>query len=303
MRPASFASLTCVSGIMLFALRGIADVPPPIASPKVRDLVAQILDEKIPATKRVELIQQNPKLAAELIGGLTDELTPGTAEEARRIPWIWRIANGAGRGNQLDTLRAVLEEALPEPKQPLDNWRAVVVGGGIINGIGQQGTSPRSRLAEVLKNQTALTLRWNMALDEAVRVAEDPQIPPSTRYDALRMLGLDTWERRGQLVEKYLLQASIPELQMGAANALADMEHPTATAVLMEQVPTFSNKVRHSAIEWLLHSVRHQQRVIEQLEKGTFQRGWLDAQQRETVLKIEDSVWSERAVKVLKIAN
>ena len=303
MRAARLVGLTLASGILLVVGRVSGDVPPPIASQKVRELVSQILDEKVPATKRVELIQQNPKLAPELISGLTDALTPGTSEEARRIPWIWRIANGTGRANQLDTIRAVLDDALPEPKQPLDNWRAVVVGGGIINGIGQQGTSPRTRLAEVLKDQKALILRWNMALDEAVRVADDPQVPASTRYDALRMVGLDTWERRGLLLEKYLSDATVPELQMGAANALADMEHPEATAALMKHVPALSNKVRYAAVEGLLHSPRHQQQVIEQLEKQTFQLGWLNVEQREKLLKIEDPVWSERAAKVLKGAN
>ncbi|MDB5339609.1 MAG: hypothetical protein JWN70_5228, partial [Planctomycetaceae bacterium] len=56
----------------------VGDVPPPIASAKVRDLVAQILDDRISATKRQELIKRNPAVAGDLIAGLTDQLTPGT---------------------------------------------------------------------------------------------------------------------------------------------------------------------------------------------------------------------------------
>ncbi len=276
------------------------DVPPPIASPKVRDLVFQILDDRIPVAKRQDLIRRNPELAGDLIGGLTDELTPGTAEEYRRIPWIWRIALGAGTGKDPVIMRAVLEEALPEPNQPLHAWRAAVVGGGIIHGLSQQDLWPLERMQELLLDQKALELRWQMAVAEAAKVIEDEKEPIGARHDAMRMLGLGPWHRYGPQLARYLQMGVHPDLQMGAIGAVADMDHAGAVAALMKGLPHFSEKNRQLAIHGLLRGEVRQKTLIEGLEQGSVRPAWLTLEQREKLMQVADSSWRDRAAIALK---
>lgn len=273
---------------------------PPIFSKKVREIVTQLLDDKITGVKRQELINQNPKLAAEIIAGLTDELTPGTAEEYRRIPWIWRMAILTGKRNDTDEIRAVLTEALPQPNQPLHDWRAVVIGGGIINGISHEGIWPAPRLQEILKDQAALTIRWEMALVEAAKLADNERIPPGTRYDALRMIALDRWDRRGGQLEKYVAAGVHPELQMGAVSGLVDVNEPAATALLIAGMPHFVDHNRELAITGLLRGDVRQKALIESLEAGAIKVAWLNADQRTKLLKVTDEGLRLRAEKILK---
>lgn len=301
--PSIRGALLDLKGIHLVpkgvALALAGDVPLPIASKKVRDLVIQILNDKIPQNKRHELIEQNPKLAADLIGGITDELTPGTPEEYRRIPLIWRIAIMTGKRNDTEEIRSVLEVALPQPNQPLHDWRAVVIGGGIINGIGLEGHWPLSRIQEVLKDQSALLLRWQMALDEAAKLVEDEKIPPGTRYDALRMVALDRWDRRGPLLQKYLAEGINPELQMGAVSGLVDVDQPAAATLLIKSLPHLPAQNRQLAITGLLRGDARKKLLIEAFENGMAQPAWLNAAERDKLLTIDDPKYRLRAEKVL----
>lgn len=281
------------------ALALAGDVPLPIASKKVRDLVIQLLDEKTPQNKRQDLIEQNPKLAAELIGGITDELTPGTPEEYRRIPLVWRIAIATGQRNDKEEIRSVLEVALPQPNQPLHDWRAVVIGGGIINGISLEGFWPLPRIQEILKDQSALVLRWQLALDEAAKLVEDEKITTGTRYDALRMIALDRWDRRGPQLQKYLGKGVHAELQMGAVSGLVDVDQPAATTLLVNGLRHFAPRNRQLAITGLLRGENRQKLLIEALENGMAQPAWIDAEQRAKLLKTADPEWRMRVVKVL----
>ncbi len=276
----------------------VGDVPPPIASPKVRDLVAQILDERISATNRHELIKRNPELAGELILGLTDQLTPGTPEEYRRIPWIWQIAIETGKQNNPVIIRAVLEVALPEPNQPLHDWRAAVIGGGIISGIGQQGLWPRERMEEILLDQQELLLRWQMAIKEAANLVEDEKEPVGARYDAMRILGLSTWDRYGPQLTRYLQPGVHPDLQRGAVCALADMDHAGAVTALVKGLGHYSEKNRHLALEGLLHGQVRQKTLIEGLEQGMVRPTWITVAQREKLLQIDDQTWRARAEQI-----
>lgn len=283
------------AGIAVRTATVVGDVPPPIASPKVRELVAQILDERIPAAKREELIRRNPGLAGDLIGGLTAELTPGTAEEYRRIPWILGIALGAGKGNDSAIVRSVLEVALPEPNQPLHDWRAAAIGGGLISAISQPGRWPRERMHEILLDQKALQLRWQMALKEASKVVEDPKEALRTRYDAMRMLGLGTWDEYGPQLARYL-QAGIPfELQMGAISALADIDHAAAVTSLINGLVHCSEMNRPLAIDGLLRGDVRRKSLIEGLEQGPVRGEWLTSGQQGVLLQITDEAWRERA--------
>ena len=90
-------------------------------------------------------------LAPELLREMVRTMPVGTTEEYRRIPWIWRVAIHAGRGNDTDRIRHLLDLSLPQPGEPLREWQAVVVGGVLINGLSQINVWPNERLREIAR--------------------------------------------------------------------------------------------------------------------------------------------------------
>jgi putative heme-binding domain-containing protein len=194
-----------------------------------------LLDESQPANLRENAIKANPQFAAALIAEMARELAPGT-EEYRRIPWIWRVAIAAAKRNDAEQLKRVLDVSLPGENEPLRDWQAVVIGGGVINGISQRGQYPGRRILEIIGNDEPLQKRWTRALDLSAAMADNEKVPPGTRYDALRMLGVEPWEKRGAQLVRYLGHKN-GELQMGAVSGLADMESIEATKALREALP------------------------------------------------------------------
>jgi putative heme-binding domain-containing protein len=153
---------------------------------------------------------------------------PATPQESERIPAIWQVAIAAGRANQTAELHALLERALPRANEALQPWQAVVVGGGLVNGLTQIGVWPRERLHEAIDADTALTARLQRAIELAAIMAHDESVLAGTRYDALRMLGISTWENHGADLVRYLAPDADPELQMGAVSGLGDLADPRA---------------------------------------------------------------------------
>jgi hypothetical protein len=189
-------------------------------------LAQQILDDSRPQAEREAIVRDHPRLSVELIAAMTADLKPGTKEEYRRIPWIWRVAIAAGKRNDEDELRRLIELALPKPNAPLDDWRAVVLGGGIINGITLAGGWPTERLETVFQGHDDLVQRGRRTLLLAEKMADDTKVPTGTRYDALRIVGVEPWDRAAGRLLRYLVKGTDPELQQGAVSALGDIRHP-----------------------------------------------------------------------------
>ena len=73
-------------------------------------------------------------------------------------------------------LGAVLDVSLPQPGGRLLEWQAVVIGGGVINGVGLVGAWPDERVEAVLKERPELRERWKQALDQYCEFRQsDPQ--------------------------------------------------------------------------------------------------------------------------------
>jgi putative membrane-bound dehydrogenase-like protein len=233
----------------LMDLRGlyfVAEGSKPPASPQVAgeapapktvpDVARLILDDKTPSAKRQALIDEHLERADELIVEMTRDLPAGSMEEYRRIPWIWRVAIAAGKRNEADQLRKLLERSVPQATAPLLDWQAVVVGGGVINGVSLISQSPRRRIDELLKGHDDLRRRWQRSLALAATMADDIKVPMGTRYDALRMIALDDWNKCRPQLAKYLAKDAHPELQMGAVSGLADTERKEAATMLQESL-------------------------------------------------------------------
>ena len=198
----------------------------PLPKPNAADLAHQILDAARPEPERRAIIEQHPELATDLIVAMTEGLGTDRAEEYRRIPWIWRVALPVGRRNQTKELHRLLGIAVPQPGAPLADWQAVVIGGGLINGITQSGAWPGRQIEAILRDDPGLSRRWQNMLVLASTMADNTAVPTGTRYDALRLLGVDSWDHRGAQLVKYLGKGVDAELQQGAVSALADMPAP-----------------------------------------------------------------------------
>ncbi len=295
----------------LIDLRGVHLVPPgqkptfappqalPATGPKAaaRDL----LEDTLPQDRRQALINAYPEWAADLVAAMTADLKPDPVEEYRRIPWVWRVAVAAGKRNDAGQLRRLLGVSLPKAGAPLRDWQAVVVGGGIINGVSQAGAWPRPRLEELVKDNEGLSRRWRQALEQASAMADDAKVPAGTRYDALRVIALDAWERRGAQLAKYLATGTNAELQQGAVSGLADMEAPEATAKLLASLEGLTPGNQALALDGLLRSEARATALVEGLEQGKVKRAWLGEKHVQALRAVKDESLRARALKALAL--
>jgi len=198
--------------------------------------------------------QVPPDDAARKIAALVAEVKVGTADEYRKIPDIWRQAIAAGRRNGDDELLAVLEQSLPQPNQPLRDWQAVVIGGGLINGLTQAGIWPRDRIDKLTGQNKSLRTRWEQSLAAAVLMADDKRVKAGTRYDALRMIAMLPWKECGDQITRYTRKDVNAELQQGAVSGLGDIPHQAATTALLSALPHLSTGNQKFAAEALLRT-------------------------------------------------
>jgi len=262
-----------------------ASTPPPTHDSLLRDPVSiarYLLDPAEPANAREAAIRANPQFAADFIGEMTRDLKPGPAEY-ERIPWIWRVAIACGKRNEPLQIKRVLEASLPLEGDPLRDWQAVAVGGGIINGLSQWGLWPGQVLETILADDSGLLKRWHRALNLAADMSDDLKVPNGTRYDALRMLGVEPWEKRGAHLVRYLSNGSNGELQMGAVSALADVSSRQATAALVGALDHLKGHNRELALDALL---RDDVRAQALLDRAAAQRWNTDSLGTNCVAKL-----------------
>lgn len=239
-----------------------------------------VLDARQPSASREAAVNANPQFSGDLITEMTRDLTPGTPEEYVRIPWIWRVAVACGKRNDANQLKRVLAASLPLDGEPLRDWQAVVLGGGLINGLSQRGLWPRARLLEVLAGDTALQARFERSLNLAAAMAANQQVRSGTRYDALRMLGIEPWEKRGAELIGFLNNSN-EELQMGAVSALGDIQSPHAAHALLDAFPTLVAKNQSLAIDNLLRDEARASALAEALAASRIKREALTQTQLE----------------------
>lgn len=212
-----------------------------------------LLDDSQSMEQRLKVIDVRPGMGPAIIRLLVVDLKPahfGTDEEYRRIPWIWRVAIACGKRNDGGELRDLLEICLPGPTEPLRDWQAVVVGGGIINGLTQVDVWPRERIAGILRGDPEIEKRWPRTLKLSVAMADDTKVRSGTRYDALRMVAMLPWEDCHVQLERYLKEGP-RELQMGAVSGLGDIQHEGVTQVFVEALGHLEGRNRELAVQAL----------------------------------------------------
>ena len=222
----------------------------------VADIAAFLIDDRQPSAEREAIINANPDRAATIIKLMVQELPEdaGSTEEYRRIPWIWRVAIAVGKHGNARQIRSVLAVSLPQADQPLEHWQAVVIGGGLINGISLSGKWPQDELSALMKEDAALQTAWSRTLRLSTKMADDETVPAGTRYDALRIVAMLDWSTIRKQLERYLQKGVNDELQMGAISGLSDVHEAAVSSTLIKEFANFSDVNQQLAIDALLRT-------------------------------------------------
>ncbi|MCI0705590.1 MAG: c-type cytochrome [Planctomycetia bacterium] len=264
------------------------------------EIAKLILDDKTPTDRRNALVKEAIPQAPDVIRAMTVDLPANDVkEEYRRIPWIWRVAIAAGRTNDAKVLAGLLELSIPKKGEKLRDWQAVVLGGGVINGLSLEGKWPGKRLAEFIRDNPELEKRWADCLKQSHTMADDEKVPTGTRYDALRIVALDDWKLAEPRLAKYLVKTAHAELQQGAVSGLVDVEDAGATTLLVKALPDLTAGNRKFAIAGLLRTPARATALLDAVEKGSAKLEWLEKDHRETLLKHPDEAIRTRAAKLL----
>lgn len=249
----------------------VSAAPALSAEDKVSTVAAQILDDSKTNEAREAIIAAHADQSAALITAMADGLGSDSKEEYRRIPWIWRVAIAAGKRNDAAEMRQILDASLPKGSDPLADWQAVVVGGGIINGLTHAGEWPEQRVGVILKDHPEIETRWKRSLEQAATMADNEPTPTGSRYDAIRMIAMEGWKKRGEQLTRYLASGTHAELQMGAVSGTADVPDPAAAAALISHLADLEPDNRKLAVEGLQRSEERQLALLKAIGEGRVQ--------------------------------
>ncbi len=272
-----------------------------VSSPTdVPALAQQILDDKRSEADRKRLIADNPQLTLPLLKALVADMPAGDSkEEYRRIPWIWRVTVAAGKRNQIEELKPIVDFCVPRRGEPLRDWQAVVLGGGVINGIGLSGGWPDEQIRAIVAGNPDLIERWAQTLKDAAVMADNQKVFKGTRYDALRILGVDTWNHRGAQLFRYLLKGVDDELQQGAIGGLSDMRSPSVGPALLSGFAHYDAENRGFALKGLLRDRNRIFVLLEAIEAGTIKAADLGSERLTFLINNPDPSIRERSRQVL----
>jgi hypothetical protein len=137
------------------------------------------------------------------------------------------------------------------------------------------------------------------ALPLAAAMADDEKVKKGTRYDALRLIALDTWERRGEQLTRYLARGVDRELQEGAISGLADLEAPQVPAALLAGLEYYTPDNRKLALDALLRNDTRAAALLDAIEQGRVKPSLLSAEQARALRSMKNEALRKRAQKLL----
>ncbi|MFN9721045.1 MAG: c-type cytochrome, partial [Planctomycetota bacterium] len=250
-----------------------------VTGKSLEDIVAFLLNDSMPAADRDVMMSASLNHASELISLMTSGLQgdPGGEEEYRRIPWIWRVAIAVGKSRDDAKIRSVLRVSLPGPDAALSHWQAVVIGGGLINGITLAGRWPDEVMGRIVDTDPDLKHAWQRVLKLSTTMVDDESVPRGTRYDALRMIALRDWTQIKPVFQKYLEKGIDEELQMGAVSGVCDARHDSEVVdLLTASFGCLSESNMKLAVEGLMRNPERIRRLKELNSVGKLSQTLLD---------------------------
>lgn len=167
----------------------------------------------------------------------------------------------------------------------------------MINGIGLASGWPGERIDALLRSRPALRKRWNIALEQATAMADDEQVIPGTRYDALRMIALRDWKIARPMLERYLGHDNA-ELQQGAVSGLSDVRNGQAPRLLLTSLDGLTDANRQLALDALLRDTSRMQMTLDSLERGTLTLETLGEPRLGLLCDADDPEVKERAMRL-----
>jgi hypothetical protein len=129
-------------------------------------------------------------------------------------------------------------------------------------------------------------------------MSDDAKVPPGTRYDALRMVALGSWEKRGPQLLKYLARDAHPELQMGAVSGLSDMDAAPVAERLITALPNLAPRNRGLALDALARTESRTAALLDAVERGRLDPAYVDDAHRQVLRTATNSALRARAAKV-----
>jgi len=248
--------------------------------------------KKPPVTRRFAAVNQ----MSELLNGVDR----GSDDEYRVIPSLFNTAIEAGRRNQADEVRAILSFSLPKDQEPLRHWQAVVIGGGLINGISQSGPYPLRRIVEIIGSDASLLARWNRSLELSLTMADDVKVKQGTRYDALRMIAMLPWAKAREPLTRYLSPGTPGELMQGAVSGLADVPQSEASVLLARSLAHLDDRLRELAVAGMTRVDGDTNQLLAAIEAGQIMPKEIAETLRQKMLAHENASVNEKAQALLQ---
>ena len=133
----------------------------------------------------------------------------------------------------------------------------------------------------------------------AAAMADDAKVPSGTRYDALRMIALDAWDKQRERLAGYLAKGTHDELMMGAISGLSDVDEPPVAELLLSGLDHYSTGNRKLALDALLRTDARTVALVEALEKGRVKPAALGDTHMKALKMLKNESLRARALKVL----
>ncbi|MAT15488.1 MAG: hypothetical protein CMJ46_09495 [Planctomyces sp.] len=268
-------------------------------STQVEQLAARLLNDDVDEQERRDLYPEYPQLAAEIVAEMAKGYPFGEEEEYRRIPWIWRVSINATKTLNKEEIRELLEVGLPKVGEPLTEWQAVVIGGGVINGLTLKGEWPREFLKPIIERDTGLIERWNHMLEESLVMVHNKKIKTGTRYDALRNIAMLSWEEAGAHLTEYLTYGADPEMKQGAICGMADMHSAAVDSLLLAGWLHYEPHNRFFALEGMLRTPDRFRILNKEVRAGRVDTGFLSDEDRQKLLEHPHALTRQHAAELL----
>jgi hypothetical protein len=134
-----------------------------------------------------------------------------------------------------------------------------------------------------------------------VAAAEDWVARTAARYDALRIIGVDTWERRGAQLSRYLKKGKgiDDELVQGAIGGLGTMRSPHVAQAILSEFDHYNEENRGFALDALLKHPKRMAALLDAVESGRVKQAELGSARIAKLTHSSDSAVRARAEKLL----
>jgi hypothetical protein len=113
------------------------------------------------------------------------------------------------------------------------------------------------------------------------------------------MLGIESWAKRGALLDRFLAPGTDDDLQMGAVRGLVDVNSPEAALELILAWPGLSKRNRSLALDGLLRDAKRVEILLDAVAAGHIPSGALGDAREQRLKTHPNETLRKRAATVL----